>query len=130
MKRLSVLMGILLLSLLLWQEARGQKEQSAWEAGLGKTLEVANQSPTGIWYAPLQWSVPLMEGAKPKPNQCPACGTMAKPYHPVTTYCGDYSSGQPMSALGLAGCEPKMSITRCKRCNAAFWQDAASPSAR
>ena len=57
-------------------------------------------------------------------NQCPVCGTMAEPYKPDTRFCGDYFSGQPQATLGLPGCEPKMSITRCKRCNCAFWQDA------
>ena len=37
-------------------------------------------------------------------NQCPVCGTMAKPYH-------DYKTGS-------------MNLTRCLRCNAAFWQDS------
>jgi hypothetical protein len=43
----------------------------------------------------------------PLNNQCPVCGTMAEPYHPLS---GTLHSGSVP--------------TRCKRCNCAFWQDA------
>src|ERR1017187_7936701 len=83
MKRLSVLMGVLLLSLLLWQGARGQ---GSWGTTLGqestwRTMPMDNGNfvlSTEYW--PPQWTNALGKGTKPKPNQCPVCGTMAKPY--------------------------------------------------
>lgn len=75
-------------------------------------------------YSPPQWKFPLERWANPKNNQCPVCGTMADAYKPDTRFCGDYLGGQPATGMGLMGCEPMASITRCKRCNAAFWQDA------
>ena len=57
---------------------------------------------------------------KPLNNQCPTCGTMAKPYVRDTRFCGDYSDGGP----GL-GCDPMWRVTTCDRCYAAFRQDAS-----
>lgn len=55
-------------------------------------------------------------------NQCPVCGTMAAPYSP----------GMIFNAVGTCldregketACSKAPRIIRCKRCNAAFWQDA------
>lgn len=61
---------------------------------------------------------------KPPNGECPNCRTQAPPYKPDISHCGDYSSGQPEAAIGLHGCEPRMTIVRCAQCNIAFWQDA------
>lgn len=61
-------------------------------------------------------------------RQCPVCGEMAQKYVPVTTNCADYNSGQPASAIGLWGCEPRQIVVRCHRCNAAFWIDEEGPA--
>jgi len=60
-------------------------------------------------YSPPQWAIPLDKNARsPKNNQCPVCGTMADPYvRPSGT------------SLGIT-----FNLIRCKRCNAAFFQDA------
>ncbi len=57
-------------------------------------------------------------------NQCPVCGEMAAPYRPDTHFCGDIVGGQSLGISGTYGCEGRLNIVRCKRCNAAFWQDA------
>ena len=60
-------------------------------------------------------------------NQCPVCGEMAEPLKPHkmgVTQC------KPVPGTENAlTCEPLMQdpdspqLTRCKRCNAAFWRD-------
>jgi hypothetical protein len=71
-------------------------------------------------------------GGKPLNNQCPACGEMAKRYKWLPP-CGAYVLPNGMLSsdngahLPLKDCslgEPQRNLTRCKRCNAAFWQDA------
>lgn len=52
---------------------------------------------------------------KPRPNECPVCGTFAKQWHKVGIDCFGYPGG--------SGCQD-MNLVRCKFCNAAFWQDA------
>lgn len=51
----------------------------------------------------------------PLNNQCPVCGTMVKPFH-NPTIC--------ISSSGSVACGPNQTVTRCLRCNSAFWQDA------
>lgn len=65
------------------------------------------------------------------PNgKCPVCGTVAEPFIPTTSlYCGDSVIFNPATRESMNGCEwdlrPGQSrITRCLRCNVAFWQDA------
>ena len=66
---------------------------------------------------------------KPELNgQCPVCGTMAEP---IKWHLASYSNKacDPPRTDGLACVEPNYldpgpQIRRCKRCNAAFWQDA------
>jgi hypothetical protein len=52
-----------------------------------------------------------------KNNQCPVCGTMAEPYRRDGD--GNVISGW-VGSIALS-----INLTRCKRCNAAFWQDAS-----
>ncbi len=55
------------------------------------------------------------ESGKALNNQCPTCRTMADSFH------------NPPLCAGMKGpvpCSPDERVTRCKRCNAAFWQDA------
>jgi hypothetical protein len=49
----------------------------------------------------------------PDNNQCPVCGTMAKPLH--------YRNGLIFQSNIGASLEP--GLIRCFRCNNAFWQD-------
>ena len=60
---------------------------------------------------------------KPALNgECPVCGEMAGKYPgPGGAYdCGFYAGHPPMGS----GCPGSVNLVRCKRCNAAFWQDA------
>lgn len=76
--------------------------------------------PANVPRAPfLDW-----KRGKAKNNQCPVCGTIAEPYKADTRFCGDYNIGQQEYALGMSGCDPKHIVTRCMKCNAAFWQTA------
>jgi len=53
-------------------------------------------------------------------NECPSCARTAEPYiNPAT---GD---GSCIGINGAVSCGPASRITRCKRCNTAFWQDEA-----
>lgn len=73
-----------------------------------------------VIYSPPQWRLEV-EG-KPENGQCPVCGLIADSYRPNTQFCGDYNIGQQETSLGMHGCDPKVTIVRCKRCSAAFWQ--------
>lgn len=53
----------------------------------------------------------------PKPNQCPVCGTVAKPLSFPLEPSGVYT----MISRGADG--RHTSLTRCQWCNCAFWQD-------
>lgn len=58
-------------------------------------------------------------------DQCPVCGTMAEKYH--RTISGDCSSARMVDRITVCPpptIDPTERVTRCKRCNAAFWQDA------
>lgn len=66
-------------------------------------------------------------------NRCPVCGTIAEPYHrPMAEgNMGFAKNCKPAGELLVACDPPKMvpvgetsRMIRCKRCNAAFWQDA------
>ena len=63
-------------------------------------------------------------------NQCPVCGTMAKPYSGKRAYSEPWCEGSghqfPPTKEMLAQCEdlPRQRITRCLRCSAGFWQDS------
>lgn len=63
--------------------------------------------------------VPFQNGTassfrKPLNNQCPVCGEMAEPFR--------REGGKIVSGwIGKLG--ETINLTRCKRCNAAFWQD-------
>lgn len=64
---------------------------------------------------------PRLGCIEPKPNQCPVCGTMAEPYKRELDCVGmDVEKGRYVPLP----CGPADRVTRCKRCNAAFWQDA------
>jgi hypothetical protein len=78
---------------------------------------------------------------KPKPNQCPVCGTMAEPYvRPTESEYFDTDTciadqGNPSFAVcrqpsKMRRVGPDERVTRCKRCNAAFWQDASGEQAK
>lgn len=66
-------------------------------------------------------------------NQCPVCGTLAAPYvRPLTDKNGGFMRNCKPAGEFLVSCDPPQltpsgppeRVTRCKRCNAAFWQDA------
>jgi hypothetical protein len=68
---------------------------------------------------------------EPLNNQCPVCGTMAEP----RKFLGGgmkFKQCDPPGKDPYIGCtvptyhDPGPAITRCKRCNAAFWQEAMS----
>ena len=72
------------------------------------------------------WAMPPY---KPLNNQCPVCGTMARPYTGKRAYSEPWCEGAqpfPPTKEMLAECQdpPRQRIVRCHRCNAAFWQDA------
>lgn len=68
----------------------------------------------------------------PLNNQCPVCGTMAKPYFRLLNYYAGMKNCKPDSKSSVFSlCDapterigPMEQITRCLRCNNAFWQDA------
>jgi hypothetical protein len=79
----------------------------------------------------------LAKDAPPEPNECPVCGTIADPYvrqTEVLAYKNFPCTPVPSDGTNaLAVCRtpsetvrvgPMERVTRCKRCNAAFWQDA------
>ena len=69
-----------------------------------------------VSYCPPQWTVKEREGCvKPLNNQCPVCGMMEPPFDTKTLVrvMVDYSNPPKTSEI----------LTRCKRCNNAFWQD-------
>jgi hypothetical protein len=79
--------------------------------------------------------------ATPTPNQCPVCGTMAEPYvRPTESEYFDTDTciadqGNPSFAVcrqpsKMRRVGPDERVTRCKRCNAAFWQDASGEQAK
>lgn len=71
----------------------------------------------------------------PRNGQCPVCGKMAEAFRPACQYTLEdlnktrYSDGS-LWFLHSIHDKPKLGdpcitrIVRCKRCNAAFWQDA------
>ena len=70
---------------------------------------------------------PEWNGGKAKPNQCPACGAMAKPWrveHEKTLSSGWMGALAWGPGVKRERLEDAANLTRCSRCNAAFWQDA------
>ena len=59
-------------------------------------------------------------------NQCPVCGTMAKPYSGKRAYELPFCEGAQQFPPPPGACDelPRQRITRCLRCTAAFWQDS------
>lgn len=57
-------------------------------------------------------------------DQCPVCGTMAEKYVNPSECLKVSANGTINASNVFAPCGPKERMTRCKRCNAAFWQDA------
>jgi hypothetical protein len=56
-------------------------------------------------------------GYKPaRANQCPVCGTMAEPFKAQ-------QQGHAVVTFKPGGPSKVEQVTRCLRCNAAFWQD-------
>src|ERR1017187_4199831 len=78
------------------------------------------QALKGKWHGCLepQWSATC----KATNGQCPVCGTMAPSYKPDKHWCADYFGMKPGDAA--PGCEADVYVTRCRTCNAAFFQDA------
>lgn len=78
--------------------------------------------------APLGW---MMGNAKVMRDQCPVCGTLAPPYR-CQPPCGTYFDNQgTLRALSISiTCSPDqgrtINLTRCLRCNNAFFQDAVN----
>lgn len=96
-----------------------------WERELAGKPEVGRMSNFSM-PGPLPYNV---VGQRPVNNECPVCHTFAEPYVRETYYILDECVAQPDGTL--ARCKqidvpagPSERITRCKSCNAAFWQDA------
>jgi uncharacterized protein with PIN domain len=83
-----------------------------------------------------RWSVACIDGTNvrrcdPENNQCPVCGALAEPYK-RPTYDSMLTNCRGTADPYVVQCDPQKAIpygeterlTRCKRCNAAFWQDA------
>lgn len=73
--------------------------------------------------------IPEWVYGNPKNNECPNCATMAEPYQGNRVFSKQCLNGTGEldhecfdKTATLVG--PTERITRCKRCNAAFWQDA------
>ena len=118
---------------------------SIFGVGVARAQEAPKLStPTRYLFSKLAWengpcqfspdgsSLECEEG-KAKPDQCPVCGTIAKPYHAGVKHVRTYRACAPneTASAGPTMCwdareepEPKSKICRCKHCNAAFWQDA------
>lgn len=71
--------------------------------------------------------IPLRWATEPKGlnNQCPVCGTMAEKYVPNRQWCGDIATNLPVGKFQAPGCDADERMTRCIRCNNAFYQDKA-----
>lgn len=65
--------------------------------------------------------LPAWRDGKALPNQCPTCGTMAK-----SVSFDDIDHLVCVADHGSVPCARTVTsqLTRCLRCNAAFWQDA------
>ena len=79
----------------------------------------------------LEADAPLrLKPGKALNNQCPVCGTMAKPYKanpPCGTFFDKQGNLKSYNSQVICGDDYKTSpenLTRCLRCNAAFWQDS------
>jgi hypothetical protein len=74
-----------------------------------------------------------MPRAKVLNNQCPVCSEIAEAYE-RPTYDSMLTNCRGTADPYVVQCDPKKAIpygaterlTRCKRCNAAFWQDAVN----
>ena len=70
------------------------------------------------------------EDTKPLNNQCPVCGTMAKEYHqptlPIHNNCHSVRDDATITECDTLDVKYGQIdlITRCKRCNNAFYQEA------
>jgi hypothetical protein len=87
-----------------------------------------------VRYCPPQWTVKEREDCgKPLNNECPVCGTMAKPYERKMIQHGSGINCRPSYPYSiLEVCDrdeefeslPIQDCIRCVHCNAAFWRDA------
>ncbi len=82
---------------------------------------------TTSYVMPVRCPWPEQKQEPPLNNQCPTCGTMAEPYiRPL----GAGNCIPVEGNLGVCAIQPGKlygrmdALVRCKRCNAAFWQDA------
>lgn len=87
--------------------------------GLAKAQEGTSTGGIGVIHAVSPRLPPGTPGLLPEwryekafPNQCPTCGTLAKPYD-TKVGSGRYRVNTETENL-----------VRCQRCNAAFWQDS------
>lgn len=65
-------------------------------------------------------------------NQCPICGSMAPPVYKWRDYSATRKNCTPVLDQAVVICDaPPLleseQLTRCRRCNCAFWQDAEEP---
>lgn len=95
----------------------------AQETNRAGTMVVYNQNDTGNSF---------LSKAKPENKRCPVCGTLAEPYAVIPeegvglTDCRTYKEDGSVvvcDPIRIGPAYPSR-ITRCKHCNAAFWQDA------
>lgn len=109
--------------------------------GIGTLAKAQEQIPivSNIGFLPSLWvenrEIHWFRDKKPLNNQCPVCGTMAAPFHrdlvvnglkfrewEQRNAGGDFQKWAKENGGIPTG--PVENLTRCARCNAAFWQDA------
>ena len=71
-------------------------------------------------------AAPAIADEKPANGQCPVCGTMAEPYkgEPVSYTINCTTGFSPTCTFEPIYIESGPRITRCAKCNAAFWQES------
>jgi hypothetical protein len=73
-----------------------------------------------------QQSEPAWRSGSALNNQCPQCGSMADPYRPHDAGhlidCSHPKPGQ-VCVAPVRAVQPSFRVTRCQRCNDAFFQD-------
>lgn len=101
--------------------------------GIGRAQQW-KQCTTGLtgttgYITPIRCMEPHEHQEPPLNNQCPVCGAMAEPRSfweggMRTKQCNPPSADPYIVCADQTYYDPGPAITRCKHCNAAFWQDA------
>ena len=132
-RTLKILSIISLAVLVLTGQTSPKKESSKKESSKKESHETAHKRNDGSC-----WNYFLCR-AFIKPNQCPVCGTMAESYRREFSSSGMLTNCRPVTnppngLVNLMQCDeakkipisPPERLTRCKRCNAAFYQDSVN----